>query len=251
MMLPNTIQERDIELKALHADIVGGETVSPNGRADSHTGGSDDASLIAHIRSGRYGAVLAKIWAGDWGGYPSQSEGDLALCRRLAFLTCGDAERIDRLFRRSGLMRPKWDERHYADGRTYGQATIARALEGTDEAVEPFPVGSLPRICRMLVEEGAAAIVAPPDFIAVPLLVAAGAAIGNALEIELKPGWREGSNLYAAIVGDPGSKKSPSFRLPLLPLQLIQQVLAERFEKQWEAYEAALAEWEASRRRRR
>jgi len=42
-----------------------------------------------------------------------------------------------------------------------------------------------------------------------PLLVAAGAAIGDALKIELKPGWREGAKLYAACVGDPGSKKTP------------------------------------------
>jgi hypothetical protein len=38
-----------------------------------------------------------------------------------------DAAVIDRQFRRSGLMRPKWDERH--GDRTYGERTIARALE--------------------------------------------------------------------------------------------------------------------------
>jgi hypothetical protein len=40
---------------------------------------------------------------------------------------------MDRLFRQSGLYRPKWDERHFTDGRTYGRATIEQAMEGTSE----------------------------------------------------------------------------------------------------------------------
>ena len=39
---------------------------------------------------------------------------------------------MDRLFRRSGLMRPKWDEVHHADGRTYGEGTIDLSLNGRD-----------------------------------------------------------------------------------------------------------------------
>lgn len=39
------------------------------------------------------------------------------------------AELVDRLFRQSGLMRTKWDETHYADGRTYGEGTIGTAIE--------------------------------------------------------------------------------------------------------------------------
>ncbi len=62
--------------------------------------------------------------------YPSQSEADLALCGDLAFWTGPDPERIDRLFRQSKLFRPKWDESHYAGGRTYGEGTIAAALRG-------------------------------------------------------------------------------------------------------------------------
>ena len=38
----------------------------------------------------------------------------------------------------------------------------------------PFPLDALPVALRDLVVEGAAAMVAPPDFIAVPLLVASG-----------------------------------------------------------------------------
>jgi hypothetical protein len=34
-------------------------------------------------------------------------------------------------------MREKWDEVHYADGATYGQRTVERALERVDEVYEP------------------------------------------------------------------------------------------------------------------
>jgi len=61
----------------------------------------------------------------------------MALCLHLAFWTGGDQVRMDRLFRKSGLMRAKWDQVHYADGATYGERTIERALEMVDEVYEP------------------------------------------------------------------------------------------------------------------
>jgi putative DNA primase/helicase len=75
------------------------------------------------------GDKFARLWKGDWQGfYPSQSEGDAALCSILAFYLGPDPERIDQLFRNSGLMRPKWDEKHFGDGCTYGRMTITRIL---------------------------------------------------------------------------------------------------------------------------
>ncbi len=65
---------------------------------------------------------------GDTSGHSSASEADLALCSILVFWTGPDADRIDRLFRRSKLMRDKWAERHSADGQTYGTMTVAKAL---------------------------------------------------------------------------------------------------------------------------
>jgi primase-polymerase (primpol)-like protein len=59
--------------------------------------------------------------------YPSRSEADLALCGILAFWTHGDAGRVDALFRRSGLMRPKSD-RACGPGERYGRRTVRRAV---------------------------------------------------------------------------------------------------------------------------
>lgn len=88
-----------------------------------------DADLIAKAQAAKNGARFTALWQGNTAGYPSHSEADAALCSLLAFWTGGDAGRVDSLFRQSGLLRPKWDERHSADA-TYGAMTIAHALRG-------------------------------------------------------------------------------------------------------------------------
>lgn len=64
-----------------------------------------------------------------------RSAADMALCSHLAFWCAGDAERMDRIFRRSGLMRDKWDARR--GGSTYGAQTIGRAVAGCTEFYRP------------------------------------------------------------------------------------------------------------------
>lgn len=57
-----------------------------------------------------------------------RSANDLSACTYLAWWTNSDPDQMDRVFRGSARMRPKWDERHYANGRTYGQVTIEKAI---------------------------------------------------------------------------------------------------------------------------
>ena len=71
----------------------------------------------------------------DTTGYQSKSEADIALCNMLAFWTNRDVERIDRLFRASGLMRDKWDRRQ--SGSTYGALTIQNAVNSTGTGYDP------------------------------------------------------------------------------------------------------------------
>ena len=70
-------------------------------------------------------------------GYKSHSEADIALCNALAWWTNGDAERVDRLFRQSGLMRQKWDRQQ--SGSTYGAITIQRAIASCQGGYNPRP----------------------------------------------------------------------------------------------------------------
>lgn len=87
-----------------------------------------DEQLIERANNARNGDRFRRLWAGDASDYGNDhSRADLALCRTLLFWCGGDAERVDRLFRNSGLMRAKWDRR--TGDVTYGQRTIRAANE--------------------------------------------------------------------------------------------------------------------------
>jgi hypothetical protein len=128
---------------------------------------------------------------------------------------------------------------------------VKTAPSELEEPAAPFPLDVLPPALRRLVVEGAAALPCPADFIAIPLLTAAGVAIGDAIELELKSGWREAANLYTATVGDPGSKKTPSQKLALNPLHRIQQRLAGDFSDEKRRYKDAMEAWDAASKEER
>jgi len=134
---PETIKERHNEMAQLHERLFGkasrGARAATHGRSGSAS--FADSELLAKARGAKNGEKFCTLYDhGDVSIYPSTSEGDLALCGILAFWTGGEPDRIDTLFRRSALFRKeKWDKEHHADGRTYGQATVAKAVLGTQE----------------------------------------------------------------------------------------------------------------------
>ena len=92
----------------------------------------DDAALLEKARAARNGVEFERLWCGDTSGHGGdESAADLALCNLLSFWTGADSNRIDRLFRQSGLMRPKWDSKRGET--TYGAATVAKAINSTRE----------------------------------------------------------------------------------------------------------------------
>lgn len=93
----------------------------------------DDNRLIDKMLDSQNGDKILRLLNGDHGDYPSQSEADQALCNHLAFWTGNSEGQIDSIFRASGLIREKWDKKHFGDGRTYGQATIEKAIASTSE----------------------------------------------------------------------------------------------------------------------
>ena len=87
-------------------------------------------SILARARRARNGAKFKTLFdESDWKGrYKSHSEADIGLCSMLAFWVdkaVGSMDRglIDRLFRRSALMREKWGRDDYRD------ETIEKALK--------------------------------------------------------------------------------------------------------------------------
>ena len=136
---PTTIESRQDELEFICSEHLPEPTASDRTTASStststktapqHLGASisfNDAELITLARGARNGDAFSRLWLGDWSGHDSHSEADLALASRLAFWTDRDATRMDGLFRMSGLMRDKWDERH--GEHTYGERTITKAI---------------------------------------------------------------------------------------------------------------------------
>lgn len=96
----------------------------------------EDDEIIDKARNCRTGAAFQLLFSGSWQGiYSSQSEADLALCNQLAFWTQRDATKMDRIFRRSGLMRPKWDTKR--GEYTYGEMTIEKAIASCADVYEP------------------------------------------------------------------------------------------------------------------
>lgn len=80
---------------------------------------------------GRFQRLMQGNWQND---YTSQSEADLAFSNMLAFWTGRDFSKMDSIYRQSGLMRPKWDERHGKT--TYGVATLTKAINEASNVFE-------------------------------------------------------------------------------------------------------------------
>jgi putative DNA primase/helicase len=151
---PRSAKERHQELDEVYDEHIGVETTAGGNEqasSQSSTPALSDSELIQRAGAAKNGEKFQRLWQGQTTGYASQSEADMALCCLLAFWTGGDTKRMDSLFRDSGLMRDKWDEQHYADGSTYGEVTVARAVDVTDEFYEPAsgretaPGGSQPQ----------------------------------------------------------------------------------------------------------
>jgi putative DNA primase/helicase len=93
-----------------------------DGYADAVTT-SDDELLLQMIGTDTVGDAILALWRGDTIAYDGDhSRADQALCCHLAWWTNYDVDRIDRLFRQSGLMRPKWNTA------SYRRATLGKAL---------------------------------------------------------------------------------------------------------------------------
>ena len=88
-----------------------------------------------------------------------------------------------------------------------------------------------------MVEEGAAAIQAAPDLIAVPALMLAGAAIGRSHCLELRKGWREYGCIWAVVIANPGSRKTATFKLAMGPVRKQAKKLRDQYEGELAMYE--------------
>ncbi|MFC7074511.1 hypothetical protein ACFQJ7_10985 [Halovenus rubra] len=149
---PTCVARRQDALRAIHREYVQDTERDTASESEQRGGANDrapmtgaagvdvdleDEDLLEKARNASNGEKFERLWNGNTAGYDSQSEADMALCCLLAFWTGGDRTQMDHLFRQSGLLREKWDEVHYADGSTYGEKTIERAIATTSEFYDP------------------------------------------------------------------------------------------------------------------
>src|SRR5688572_29558886 len=81
-----------------------------------------------------------------------------------------------------------------------------------------FPLDVLPPALQAFAREQSRALGCAVDFVAVPMLDVAGAALGNAWVLRLGDGSRAVGALFAALVGRAGGGKSAAVRVVAAPL---------------------------------
>ena len=197
--------------------------------------------LINLAKSSRNGDIFSSLWNGSTNGYLSHSEADMALCSQLAFWTGKDAVLMDKLFRKSGLMREKWDRKQ--SGTTYGAITIQKAIEHCKDVYTPrqpkidkqetqqttgfaplipltpqwnelprFPVDALPVTVKNYVNAVAEHSQTSPDMAAVISLGVLAVCLQGKYKVEGTEGYYEPLSLYTVVIASPGERKSSVMR---------------------------------------
>jgi hypothetical protein len=108
-----------------------------------------------------------------------------------------------------------------------------------------FPTDSLPEPVRCYVFEAAEAIGCDPTMVVLPLLAALSAAIGNTRRIRLKKSWSEPAIVWAVVVAESGSLKTPAH---IEATKILHQQQAANFAQHTEAmrvYDREIAIYEA------
>jgi Protein of unknown function (DUF3987) len=97
--------------------------------------------------------------------------------------------------------------RHLSDGRTQ-EWPEPKPLPNGLAPVAPFDINLLPETIAPWVADIAERMQCPPDFVAIPAMVALGAVIGRKTGIrpQRKTDWLEVANLWGCIIGRPGQQ---------------------------------------------
>jgi P4 family phage/plasmid primase-like protien len=134
---PATVARRAETVRELHTEYVA-DDAGDDDSGGSETTESEPVSLedTELLEKAKQGDKFRRLWNGDTSIHSGDhSRADLALCSKLAFWTGGDERRIDSLFRKSGLMRDKWDEQRGSE--TYGEMTVDKAISGQTDYYDP------------------------------------------------------------------------------------------------------------------
>ena len=166
---PLEIEPRQAEFEALIENLdeklaAGKKKPKAEPAARAKKADLSDATVEKRLRRNpKYGRILD----GDYSDYDGDhSTCDLVIAGATAREVGPDPERIDGFIRSTVLMRDKWDHRHRADGASYGQMVIEKALEdsqaaGQEGEPEGDPAGARRRAAILPHAEGEGFAVVP------------------------------------------------------------------------------------------
>ena len=125
-------------IKYLHSKYIKTSDVSEKTALKHSTKGNeiDEDKLIEIAGNSKNGVRFKLFMDGGWEQfYDSQSEADMAFANDLAFWTNRDYGKMDNIFRRSSLMRDKWDRKQNSS--TYGAETLNKAIAECSNTFAP------------------------------------------------------------------------------------------------------------------
>ena len=130
-------------------------------------------------------------------------------------------------------------------------ATQLKQPQKLPPALRPVPSldqNHLPDALRDAVVDLADRLQCPPDYLAVAMLSAAGAVVGNKFGIfpyANDESWEVYPALWGGIVGDPGSKKTPSLQQAHKPLQHLDYLASQKYSQDMQKYKQAMVQHES------
>lgn len=120
-----------------------------------------------------------------------------------------------------------------------GASRELRALPDALLPVDLFPVDLMPGAFGEWIADVSERMQCPADFVALPMLVAAGSLVARHCDVRPKraDAWSESPNLWGCIIGPPGAMKSPSITAALDPIKRLEQGAREKHSARSSEYE--------------
>lgn len=102
-----------------------------------------DAELWEVLFRSKNGAIHEGLWRGNLDAHNGDhSDCDQYLCNGLAWVTGRDIARMDAMFRQSGLMRPKWEQKAYRERTLSNAANSAQTVYDPNHGVDQDAVNA-------------------------------------------------------------------------------------------------------------
>lgn len=113
--------------------------------------------------------------------------------------------------------------------------------EYASDDIPEFPAYVFPDAVQEIISKAHYGMNFPLDYIGSSLIVAAGAAVGNSIQVQVLSTWIEKPVIYMAIVGEPGTNKSAPLEFAIKPLEERDDKEMEKYDKLWAKYEKECA----------